>query len=194
MRRDDRWGCPLYLGTSGIRIGGDATASNTGKPTLAVCGDWLVIAVQPQTVQTFILRSEGKLPKWDPNQIPEITRSKIPQEFTRLTFSDPRPAVGFLMRLAPWLSDLVGVGIAMDPGSFLLPEAREGFSPLDIPAAEVVTADLFPNVSVTECGPDGIRQKMYASTTLDNMVFWGAASYVSLGIFESVGVVVDQFL
>ena len=76
-----------------------------GTMTLAICDGWLVGGIQPQTVQTFILRSRGTLPRWTPDKIDAETRTKLSAQFVRLTYDDPRAGIETLASLAPWLRD-----------------------------------------------------------------------------------------
>lgn len=211
-KRDDRWGCPAYYHFAPTPI---ATATgegnqnvnlspSLGSATLAVCDGWLVCGVQPQTVQTFVLRSQGKLKKWNPELIPATTREKLPERFSRLTFSDPRASVSFLGSLAPWagnglqsLGDLMNATSQLQIAGAVDSETGEpsvipaiasnpASSPLDIPPVEVMNAQLFPNVSVTVLDGTTIRERTYGSTFIDRPVLWGIGGYLLLTIGMNV--------
>ena len=215
-KRDDRWGCPAYYHFAPTPI---ASASNEGHPdvnlsaslgsaTLAVCDGWLVCGIQPQTVQTFVLRSQGKLKRWNPELIPATTREKLPERFSRLTFSDPRASVSFLGSLAPWaanglqsIADLMNATSQLqitgavdsktgEPNVVPAIASAPSSSPLDIPPVEVMNAQLFPNVSVTVLDGTTIRDRTYGSTFIDRPVFWGISGYVLL----TIGLNVEDFV
>ncbi len=215
-KRDDRWGCPTYYRDSAFPvakpIGEDVPDSpefnfnaSLGSTTIAVCDGWLVIGIQPQLVQTFVLRSQGKLPRWSADQLPAATREKLPAEFSRLSFSDPRASVAFLGSIAPWMGDglrtiestlnltmhlqqtMIQQAANSDPEASVPPvvivpaiDMGPAPSPLDIPPVEVMNAQLFPNVSVTTLEGNTVRERTYGSTFVDRPIFWGIGGYMLL--------------
>ena len=214
-KRDDRWGCPTYYRTTAYSpapAAGDAAQQSLsinasfGSMTIAVCDQWLVCGMQPQMVKTFVLRSQGKLPKWSLDQMPAVTREKLPVAFSRLTYSVPRAAVAMIGSLAPWMSDglrtlestlnvaaqqlplLQQAASAEETGIGFTPQVIPAIargpapSPLDIPPVEVMNSHLFPNVSVTVITGTTIRQRSYGSTFMDRPLFWGVGGYILLTI------------
>jgi hypothetical protein len=178
--RDDRWGCPVYVTWTPGTI-------NLGSATMAVVENWLVIAWQPQSIQTFVLRAKGELPRWRVDQITEATRSKLPEEFVRLTYRDPRPAIEFLMTLAPLASEAADGALRTVLAEIPpMGGAERAFSPLEIPASEVVSGRLFPNVSVTTASATEVRHKSYQSTSLDRPIYWAILGYGGLMVIGMI--------
>lgn len=227
-KRDDRWGCPTFYnatepvvghvaatksddddadhddqseqaGAIEANIAGNLKAS-LGTMTIAICDGWLVAGIQPQTVQTFVLRSQGKLPRWSPDRIVAETRAKLPATFARLAYDDPRAGIETLASLAPWLRDgmqtivsamvadtegeinLVAATTGDVPGAVKVDLKRDIASPLDIPPVELVVAPLFPNISVTTVAGNITRERTYGSTFVQNPILWAVAGYFGLTV------------
>ncbi|MFO1007128.1 MAG: hypothetical protein U0929_14295 [Planctomycetaceae bacterium] len=199
-KRDDRWGCPTYH-----RIIATKAAINSDwrlEPlpplsTFAVCDGWLVLGIQPQFVQAFVLRSQGKLRKWSPDMIPAATREKLPESFARISLSDPRAAVTFLGSLAPWAghgaqacNELFGFTSQLQPDDTENEEEKvtpaielvDKPSPLDIPPVELMNDQLFPNVTVMVLDGTTIRKQTYGSTFVDRPILLGMLKIVGLQI------------
>jgi hypothetical protein len=103
---------------------------------------WLVLAVNQQPIQGFILRSSGKLPAWKPDVRTARALARIPADAGLLQVVDPRPTVNVLLSAAP-----VGVSL-FSRGMLRRDEGLERFIDAgDLPHAEAVTKHLFPNVS-----------------------------------------------
>ncbi len=226
-KRDDRWGCPMFYETANPVVAqssvktsddddtDDAKSKKTealtatlkpslGTSTVAICDGWLVWGIQPQTVRTFILRSQGMLPRWTIDKIPAETVAKLPAKFARLCYDDPRAGIETLASLAPWVRDglqsvmsFAGAAMEMEiipaaardadgPGAvaadFNLPVA----SPLDIPPVELVTAPLFPNVSVTTVTGNVTRGRTYGSTFVQNPLMLAVVGYFGLTVFLNI--------
>ena len=125
------------------------------RPSFAVTDDWLVIALGPQSVAAFLLRADGTLPVWEPTGEWAEPFAEVPEEFTLLTATDPRPGALLLNSLVGaglpfidqaaagnWLDGPgLGGGVATAPAA-----APRGGSAL-LPPAELVVAPLFPNVA-----------------------------------------------
>ncbi len=160
-----RHGCPFYVfasKTAGI------------KPCAALCDGWLILGLQPQTVEAAVLRAKGRLPRWDAD-VAKTTGVAIPKSFSGLTWSDPRGNVRFAMSLLPWLADLWSVNAKeFAPGVDL--------SSLDIPPAELVTQPLFPNVTTTLASPDRIRWTTWSSTPMNDSLVMLIQSYGALTV------------
>lgn len=119
-------------------------AEAVANPSFVVTDDWLVISIVPQTLETFLLRAEGKLPKWKAEGELAKAMEDLPQEFTSLTISDPRESYRLIAGLAPIaLPILRKVAKASDP------EVPIDVAVADLPPAEMVVEPLFPNVAVT---------------------------------------------
>jgi hypothetical protein len=122
---------------------------------VAVTDDWLLVSLTPQSIITFQMRADGKLPKWKPNGELQQAFASLPKEFTSLTISDPRPIYRQLMSLAPFL--MTGAKAALIENR-LVPRGFEfDVSVADVPPSELVTAPLFPNVSMSVNGKDGLK-------------------------------------
>lgn len=164
-----RHGCPFYVfasKTAGI------------KPCAALCDGWLILGLQPQTVEAAVLRAKGRLPHWD-GDVVKTTGVEIPKSFSGLTWSDPRGNVRLAMSLLPWLADLWSVNAKeFAPGVDL--------SSLDIPPAELVTQPLFPNVTTTIASPDRIRWTTWSSTPMNDSLVMLIQSYGALTVVSEV--------
>ena|GEM_PF-5929688 len=225
-KRDDRWGCPTFYQTADPVVGrmtvtknedGDADEDSEesvaivnslasqlkvtlGTTTIAVCEGWLVAGIQPQTVRTFVLRSQGKLPRWTQDKISAETQAKLPAKFARLVYDDPRANIETLASLAPWLRDglqmfmssIVAIeeievepvaATGTDGASIVKAEFKRHISsPLDIPPVELVVAPLFPNISVTTVTGNITRERTYGSSFAQNPLIWVVTGYFALMI------------
>lgn len=122
-------------------------------PVLAVSEKWLILGATPQSVESQILRTERKLPATDLATAitPEI--NAISKSYTSLAVMDPRDFYTTVIGLSPMLIGMAQVGIRESDG---FPEGFElGITPADIPPAELVVANLFPNVVVTTVDATG---------------------------------------
>jgi hypothetical protein len=124
-------------------------------PTYAIHDGWLAVAYYPQPVQGFILRSKKVVQAWKPGPQAQLGFSKLPQEFVSVYYSDPRPALDFVLSLAPLVGGVV---------ESFLPDSR--FDVGLIPNAHEVTRHLFPNVSVGTVKGNVIRLDTRASLAL----------------------------
>lgn len=128
--------------------------------TFCVDKNWLVMG-SPQVVEAFLLRVDGKLAKWSPNEEYKTSLATMPERFSSIAVSSPRGMVNLVMGLVPLGVGLAQVGIEAS-GAF-----PEGFEfPLhieDIPAAELISAPLFPNVMTGEVTADGFHSTSRAS-------------------------------
>ncbi len=119
-------------------------AEAVANPSFVITDDWLVISIVPQTLETFLLRAEGKLPTWKAEGELAKAMEDLPKEFTSLTISDPRESYRLIAGLAPIaLPILRKVAKASDP------EVPIDVAVADLPPAEMVVEALFPNVAVT---------------------------------------------
>lgn len=124
-------------------------------PTYTIHKGWLAVAYYPQPVQGFILRANGELPAWKPDGHTREALARLPQEFTSLSVSDPRPTVKQVLALAP----LVGAAVDSSvPGS--------NFDVGLLPNGHEATRHLFPNVSVVTADKDTLRLESRASLAL----------------------------
>jgi len=168
----DWQGCPMY---------GIVAPQGVLTPTFAVCDGWLVAGIQPQTVKAFILRSRGKLPRWNVDQIDPAIRAELPAGFTEFSYVDPAPSVRFLVSLVPWMIDATRYGLSAMADAEL--QWQVPITSLDIPPAEMVTARLFPNITVTTY-QDGRRESRDLFSTRVGGVTTFLAGYYALGMLS----------
>jgi hypothetical protein len=124
-------------------------------PTLAVEKGWLVAALYPQPVQGYLLRQAGELPAWPPDARTKASLAKLPESFSSISVTDPRPGVRNLLNLAPLFATMArnaGVGFDFDVSL--------------IPNAHAATRHLFPNVSVTTTAANVVRGESLTSVTV----------------------------
>jgi hypothetical protein len=124
-------------------------------PTYAIHDGWLAVAYYPQPVQGYILRATKEVGAWKPGPQAQASFNKLPKEFVSVYYSDPRPALNFVLSLAPFVGGIV---------ESFLPDSR--FDVGLIPNAHEVTRYLFPNVSVGTVKGNVIRLETRASLAL----------------------------
>jgi hypothetical protein len=124
-------------------------------PTYCIHKDWLCIALFPQPVHGFILRSEGALPAWKPSPTVQAGLDQLPKTVVSISYGDPRPSVKTLLSIAPMIGGLV---------NSLVPEST--FEVGSIPTAQEATHHLFPNLSVATVDEKGVRIESRASLPL----------------------------
>lgn len=166
------------------RMGRDMVTLEIGggfvNPTYVVDDDWLVIGLTPQTVQSFALRVDEKLGRWSPEDHANVL-AEVPEEFTSISFTDPRPAVRSLAAAAPTLVGFAQGGIRQT-GQFG-PNFRMPITAADIPPAELITRPLFPNVTVGTVDDDGMTTVARASLpAMPSIGSGGAAVPVLVGL------------
>lgn len=121
-------------------------------PTLLLTNKWFVVSVTPAATQTFAQREAGKMPAWKPNPLVEQALDELPKTWSSIRIYDPAPFYSGVLQLAPTaLMALQNEGLPMFNGPVELPFGIE-----DLPAAEVVTEHLFPNVRVASTTADGL--------------------------------------
>lgn len=161
-----------------------------GAQVAALCvdDDWLLLSLQPQSIETFAMRADGKLDKWAPNAEIKAALAELPDKFTSIAISDPRPMYKGLIGMAPTLANFARVGIkqsGMFPPDFEIP-----INVADIPPAELVTQHLFPNVAVGTKDAKGFHS--VSRTSLPSLPFIGEMSGV--GGVATVGVLTALLL
>jgi hypothetical protein len=159
-------------------------------PTWAIHKDWLVIGLYPQPVQGYALRTGGELPVWKPSATLKASLDKLPNKFTLLSVTDPRPGVNTLLSLAPLAAGAIQ--------SNLPPDSKLDFTGL-LPNAHDVTRHLFPNVTVASDDGKTWRLESLSSLPLppgldsvDNTVILSMAAITMIGqrasaTFQRVG-------
>ena len=140
------------------------------NPSYVIDDGWLAVGLVPQVPEAFLLRRDGKLPKWEPNDDLTAAFAELPEKFTSVTITDPARTYKAIMGLAPWILGGIKAAISEEFGQpgFELP-----FSVADLPPAEVVAAPLFPNVTVVTS--DGKTVTSLARRSAPSIPFLGDA-------------------
>ncbi|QDU37513.1 hypothetical protein Mal4_18270 [Maioricimonas rarisocia] len=149
-------------------------------PSLVVDDDWLVIGLTSQAVESFLLRKDGRLPRWEATGEYQEALAQMPDQFTGLTVTDPRETVKSLLGFAPMMMTFMQFGMNQ-ASRFGQPAPGMPFLADEIPPTELVTGPLFPNVAVCSVDDDGIRWS--ARTSIPSIPF-----ATSLGGGSSVAV------
>jgi hypothetical protein len=155
-------------------------------PTYAIVGDWLVIALQPQAVQGFILRAKGSLEKWKPDAATAKRLAKLPADACGLQYCDPRSTVTNLCVLgAPFVS---GLNLLDDTDS--TDDSASDYDPIDgvlVPNAYELNSHLFPNLTVTRDDGKTIRIEVNESFSLPfealGLETIGVLAFLGSGLF-----------
>lgn len=138
---------------------------------------WLV-AGSPQVVEAFLLRQDGRLPRWTPDAEYQAALAEFPKEFHGLTVSNPRGTINLLSGLAPLAINFLEIGIAASeafPKDFDFPLNLE-----DIPPAELISSPLFPNVLALEITDEGFHYTSRSSFPAVPLVGSDAASVTAV--------------
>jgi hypothetical protein len=139
-------------------------------PAFSVGDKWLAIGAVPQCVETFLLRQNGQLPRWEPDAEMQAALAAVPERFTAITVTDPRAAYRLVAGLAPYALGAAKAGLRQ--AQVLPPGFEMPVSVADLPPAEVVSRPLFPNVSVAGVDDDGVTYTSRSS--LSGLPFAGA--------------------
>ena len=115
------------------------------SPTLVVDDRWLALGLTTQSIDSFLLRGDGKLPRWKFGDDDRDARQQLPAKFTSITMADPRETIKSLLGLVPMGLTAFQAAAAQGGG----PDKPFPIRAEDIPSVELVTAPLFPNVSVS---------------------------------------------
>jgi hypothetical protein len=143
-------------------------------PTYTIHKGWLAISFYPQPVQGFILRSNGELPPWKPDERARQALDKLPKDMVFVSVADPRPTVKQILAIAPLFMRAINSfsnTTVVDVGS--LPNGNE------------VAQHLFTNVAVGSKDGDTFRLENRASLTLP-MDLAGMDSYIVFFFFFAV--------
>jgi hypothetical protein len=124
-------------------------------PTFTLHKDWLVVALYPQSIHGYILRSTGEIPAWKPDARVALALERMPKEYTSIAFSDPRPTIKQLLSLAPFITAMAN---SFSPEQFL--------DIGTVPNGQEATRHLFPSVSVTHDDGKVVRLESRAALSL----------------------------
>ncbi|MEO2015352.1 MAG: DUF1559 domain-containing protein [Fuerstiella sp.] len=119
-------------------------------PTVAVDDEWMIVSLFPQSVKTFFMRQDGKLPKWAPTPEHREALADLPHSFSAISIDDPRSAISSLYGFVPIFNSSLHTMMPRANGPGAVKAA-------DLPPLEIVVAPLFPNVSVSVPGDAGVE-------------------------------------
>jgi hypothetical protein len=128
-------------------------------PSYTIHKGWLAVSFFPQAVQGYVLRANGELPAWKPEESTREALAKLPAEFISVSVTDPRPAVKQLLAVAPLIGGILNSGVFNNG-------AEGGFDVGLIPNAQEATRHLFPNVEVVSLNGNTLRLETRASLAL----------------------------
>lgn len=163
-----------------LQIGGGVV-----NPALCVDNKWFVLGLSTQSIDTFLMRLDKKLPAWSPSDEHKEAMAATPQKFTSLSVSDPRVSVQGALTMATTMGPAMIAGFRQEmrrqQGPDVEPEGAPQGNPLaELPPAELVVAPLFPNVSWCTVDDNGvlIRER----TSLPSMLGVAGAPAVGVGV------------
>ena len=119
-------------------------------PAIMISDDWAVFSLVPAAVHLFAARQDGRMARWEMTEEVRTGLSELPDKFTSLSYSDPRPGIRALIDAAPML---IQSARRIIPGGDSLAEKLLQ----NLPPAEKLTDPLFPNLSVNTVTDDGIH-------------------------------------
>jgi type II secretory pathway pseudopilin PulG len=142
---------------------------------LVVDDNWLVIGLVPQTVESFLLRVDGKLPSWTPSREIAAALESMPKEFTSIAVSNPRATYRTVLAYAPLLA--IGAQQAINESGVFPPGTELPLKLADIPPTELVVQPLFPNVIIGTSNENGFQ--WYSRASMPSIPFIGGAGSVA---------------
>jgi hypothetical protein len=144
-------------------------------PTVLVTENWLVLGITPGTAQSFALREKGKAPSWKPDARVKEALAELPDEYSSITVSDPVPGYQQLLSFAPLALNMIESQVLPTLGD-MPPEMPFGVE--DLPAMDLITGPMFPNVSVggiTDHGWESWSRESVPSNPLGSLGMTAAA-------------------
>jgi hypothetical protein len=154
-------------------------------PTAALDKKWLWIGLTPQSIESALLRVDGKLDQWKPSEAEQAALDSVPKEFVGLSLTDPRPLYTAVVSYLPMVAGFINNAAEQGSGK---PQARQAGGKRmallsEIPPAEVITRPMFPNVTAVTVDGKGVRLQSRES-----------APGVSAGAFVAAPVMVALLL
>ncbi|HEV8070616.1 MAG TPA: DUF1559 domain-containing protein [Planctomycetaceae bacterium] len=151
-------------------------------PAAALDKKWLWIGLTPQSIESALLRVDGKLEQWKPSEAEQAALDSVPKEFVGLSLTDPRPLYTAVVSYLPMVAGFINN--AAEPGSGKARGRQSGGRMAilaDIPPAEVITRPMFPNVTAVTVDAKGVRlQSRESAPGLSAGAFVGAPVMVAL--------------
>lgn len=125
-------------------------------PTIMVTDKWIVGCIMPGAAQSFAARLKGRVKSWVPTEEVQNALDALPQKFSSISVSDPRPGYRSMMTWAP-----MGLGVleqnVLPQLSRQNPDIEMPFGLQDLPSAEELVEPMFPNVSVSTVDDNGVH-------------------------------------
>jgi hypothetical protein len=161
----------LPLNVTRVQKYGHELITLSGVTTFAIHDQWLVCSVNPQLVEVFLLRADGKLPQWKLTDAHRTALRDLPEKFTSITVDDPQRSLPFWLSLAPTGLSLFDqlVQANVEESDKKAVEAL-AFNQADFPPAELIVQPLFPNITVTVSDEKGIHS--YSRTSVKSLGWW----------------------
>jgi prepilin-type processing-associated H-X9-DG protein len=152
-------------------------------PAVVLDKHWLIVGLSPQSIESALMRLDGKLEHWKPSPADQAALDSVPKEFVALSLSDPRPLYTAIVTYLPMVGGFLNQAAdGGGQGNSKRSSARMGLLS-DIPPAEVVTRPMFPNVAVVTVDGKGVRMQSRES-----------APGLSTGVFVATPVLVALLL
>ncbi|HXY37691.1 MAG TPA: DUF1559 domain-containing protein, partial [Planctomycetaceae bacterium] len=131
-------------------------------PAAALDKHWLFIGLTPQSIESSLMRLDGKLERWKPSEAEQEALNSVPKEFITLSLSDPRPLYASAVTFLPMIASIAGQAAERGPRMAPGPRGNRAVGKrmgllADIPPVEVLTRPMFPNVSAVTVDANGIR-------------------------------------
>ncbi len=150
---------------------------------LVIDDDWLVLGLVPQTVESFVLRIDEKLPRWQPSREVQVALATMPEEFTSIAVSDPRATYRSLLAYGPLLA--IGAQQAINESGVFPPGTELPLKLTDVPPTELVVQPLFPNVVVGTSDDNGFH--WYSRSSLPSIPFVGGSGGIAtIGVMTAL--------
>jgi hypothetical protein len=149
-------------------------------PAAAFDKHWLFLGLSPQSIQSALMRVDGKLDRWKPSEADQAALDCVPKQFIALTLADPKPFYEAIVTALPFL--VSGLDQAAGPGNPAGGGAGKRMAILaDIPPAEILTRPMFPNVSALTVDEKGVRwQSRESAPSLTASAFVGGPAAIAL--------------
>src|ERR1700733_112180 len=128
-------------------------------PAVVLDKHWLIVGLSPQSIESALMRLDGKLEHWKPSPADQAALDSVPKEFVALSLSDPRPLYTAIVTYLPMVGGFLNQTVDRSgPTNSKRAGARMALLS-DIPPAEVVTRPMFPNVAVVTVDGNGVRMR-----------------------------------
>jgi hypothetical protein len=151
-------------------------------PAAALDKKWLWIGLTPQSIESALLRVDGKLEQWKPSEAEQAALDSVPKEFVGLSLTDPRPLYTAVVSYLPMVAGFINNAAEQGSGKARGQQSGGRMALLaDIPPAEVITRPMFPNVTAVTVDAKGVRlQSRESAPGVSAGAFVGAPVMVAL--------------